>query len=245
MFKMTTPSNASERQTSLLNQAQSAFQEALALIDRDQEPGSYGVVLHDIAVVHKAKGDLQKATASYREAVQYKLRADNPSDLATTLLDYGDLLIDCAELTEARTVLDQTKEMLAKEAEAIKPEQRAVHFRNLGLAYERLAEEGQDDAYVAAFNAYQATLSLIDADTDPGSYATVLRDIGDVQKAQGHLAQAVAAYEAASEHMRRLQAAQRSLASILIDLGRARRRLGMQEGLRSTEVERSQGDQDD
>jgi len=102
---------------------------------------------------------------------------------------------------------------------------RAVRIHSLGNGYESLGGEGQEDAYAEALEAYQAALGLIDADADPGSYGTVLRDIGDVYQGQGRLAESAAAYEDAVQHVRGHPELQRTLASILIDLGRARRRM--------------------
>lgn len=227
---MTTPDhNAEEQQASVLDQAMAAFQEALGLLDPENEPGTYGVVLHDIADVYKAMGEDLKAIDTYQEAVQYKQRGNDPGDLATTLAALGDLLIDRGELTQARTVLDEAKRALSQESTV-----DAVSLHSLGQAYERLGRMGSQDAYAEALTVYNLALRLLDADTDPGSYATVMRDVGDVHKAQGRLNEAVAAYEQAVEHMRRRPGAQRHVASLLIALGRARRRMGWVEDASST-----------
>jgi len=224
---VTTPSHDIAPQgSSSFDQALTAFQEALGLVDGENEPGFYGVVLHDIADAYKAKGEDQEALARYRESVKYKRLADNPADLATTLRALGDALIDCDELTEARITLDQIKELLAKEIDNMERARRAVRFHSLGRGYERLGARAQEGAYAEALDAYQIALELVDAAADPGSYATVLRDIGDVHKARGFLTEAIVAYETAVEHMRRRPDAQRSLAAILVDLGRVRRRVG-------------------
>jgi tetratricopeptide (TPR) repeat protein len=201
-----------------IDQAMAAFQEALGLVDAKTTPGFYGVVLHDIAYTYQKKGDIQQAIAKYQESVEYKRMGDSPEDLATTLLAFADLLIDSGDLTKARSILDEAKPILAKEGSA-------VRIHKLGAAYESLGQEGQGDAYAEALEVYQAALGLVDADADLGSYATVLRDIGDVYQAQGRLAESVAIYEDAAEHIRGRPDMQRTLASILVDLGRVRRRM--------------------
>jgi len=212
----TTRDEAEPSESFWIDQALSAFQEALGLVDARTAPGFYGVVLHDIAETYEKRGDVQQALARYQESVEYKRMGDGPEDLATTLLAFGDLLIESGDLTKARSILDEAKPILEKEA-------RAVRLHRLGSAYESLGQEGQKDAYAEALKIYQATLGLVDADGDPGSYATVLRDIGDVYQAQGRLAESVAAYEDAAGHIRGRPGLERTLASILVDIGRFRR----------------------
>ncbi len=122
---------------SALEQALAHLQEALGLVDPDKEPGFYGVILHDLAVVYKAAGNLQQAGAAYQESAVYKRRRVpyDPGDLAVTMEAYSDLLLDCGELAEARTVLDQLKELLPQ----VKEPAQAIRLHNLGNIFERLA----------------------------------------------------------------------------------------------------------
>src|SRR4029453_8182167 len=84
----------------------------------------------------------------------------------------------------------------------------------------------QPGAYGEALTAYTAALELVDVETDPGFYGTVLQDIGDVHTAEGHLSEAVDAYERAVEHLRRAEDATERLPLALVSLGRVRRRFG-------------------
>jgi tetratricopeptide (TPR) repeat protein len=199
----TSDQNDRSREPSWLDQAMTTFRETLDLIDPGTDPGTYGVVLHDIGDVHKAKGDLQEAIGSYREAVSHKQRADNPGDLATTMLTLGNSLIDSGDLTEARTVLDQTKQLLTAKADAIAPALRFTRVHDLGRAYERLGGRGQDGAYPEALTVYQEALKLVDADTDSGTYGVVLHDIGDVHDAMDNPQEAISSYREAVSHKQR------------------------------------------
>jgi tetratricopeptide (TPR) repeat protein len=203
-----------------------AFQEALGLIDRDKDPGVYGLVLHDIGDVHAAAGEFREAAASYRDAVKYRRLADDPADLAATLVALGTSLIRSDEPTEARSSLDQAKELLARNGGRIERRLRAIRLQELGRAYEELADRKQDGAYGEALTAYTAALQLVDAQSDPGFYGTVLQDIGDVHRAEGRLRDAAVAYERAVEHLRGAEDARQRLPSVLISLGRVRRRFG-------------------
>jgi tetratricopeptide (TPR) repeat protein len=196
------------------------------LIDRDKDPAVYGRVLHDMGEVHAAAGDFREAAASYRDAVKYRRLADDPGDLAATLVALGTCLIRSDEPTEARSSLDQAKEVLAREGSRIERRLRAIRLQELGRAYEELGGRKQQGAYDEALSGYTAALELVDAQADPGFYGTVLQDIGDVHSAEGRLADAVAAYERAVEQLRGAEDARQRLPSVLISLGRLRRRLG-------------------
>src|SRR5215218_11166308 len=216
----------SPQEPSWFDQALAAFQEALELVDREKDPGLYGMVLHEIADVETAAGDLQAAAASYRDAAKYKRLVGDPGDLAPTLVALGTCLIHADEPTEARSTLDQAKELLSKEGSKIERHLRAIRLQELGRAYEELGSRKQPGAYGEALAAYTAALGLVDADTDPGFYGTVLQDIGDVHRADGRLREAVAAYEKAVECLRGAEDARGRLPSVLVSLGRARRRMG-------------------
>ena len=219
----------SPQEPSWVDQALAAFQEALGLIDRDKDPGLYGLVLHDIGDVHAAAGEFREAAASYRDAVKYKRLADDPGDLAATLVALGICLVRSDEPTEARSSLDQAKELLATEGRRIERRLRAIRLQELGRAYEELGGRKQDGAYGEALTAYTGALELVDAQADPGFYGTVLQDIGDVHRAEGRLRDAVVAYERAVERLRGAEDARQRLPSVLISLGRLRRRFGTQD----------------
>src|SRR5215203_4318579 len=204
----------SPQEPSWFDQALAAFQEALELVDREKDPGLYGMVLHELADVHTAAGDLQAAAVSYRDAAKYKRLVGDPGDLAPTLVALGTCLIHADEPTEARSTLDQAKELLSKEGSKIERRLRAIRLQELGRAYEE------------ALTAYTAALELVDAETDAGFYGTVLQDIGDVHTAEGRLSEAVVAYEKAVEHLRRAEDASERLPLALVSLGRVRRRFG-------------------
>jgi tetratricopeptide (TPR) repeat protein len=211
---------------SWFGQALVAFQEALELVDREQDPGLYGMVLHEIGDVHTAAGDLQAAAASYRDAAKYKRLVGDPGDLAPTLVALGTCLIHADEPTEARSTLDQAKELLSKEGSKIERRLRAIRLQELGRAYEELGGRKQPGAYGEALAAYTAALELVDGEADPAFYGTVLQDIGDVHTVEGRLSEAVVAYEEAVGHLRRAEDASERLPLALVSLGRTRRRLG-------------------
>ena len=185
-----------------LEQALACFQEALGLIDGDQNPGFYGVILHDIAATHQARGDRQQAIAAYREAVTYKRNRlpDGANDLATTMEALCDFLIDGAELGEARAVLDQLNDVLPQIADSA---ERARHVHSAGWAYERLANLGLEDGYSTALRVYTEALGFLDGDQNPGFYGVILHDIGDVYRARGDRQQAAAAYREAVTYKRK------------------------------------------
>ena len=205
------------------------YTQAAGLVDRDKTPGFYGVVLHDIGDVHRARGDQEQAAAAYREAVTYKRKRlpDNAGDLARTMEVLSDFLISIDDLTEARTILDQLNEVLPQ---IVDRAERAGHMNTVGRGYLVLGERGQEDAYTEALRAHKNALEIVDVESDPASYATILKSIGDVYEAQHKLGDARAAYEQAVQNMRHVQNAKSDLASMLLDLGRIQRQLGIRRG---------------
>ncbi|MGW2230007.1 tetratricopeptide repeat protein [Streptomyces formicae] len=221
------PEETSPPRPARFEQALACFHEARDLTHPEESPGVYGVILHDIADTYRDARDLKEAVEYFRQAVSYKLRADNPSDLATTMTALANTLVSMGEPTEARDVLEQ---LLAEVPKIEEGERRAAVLHNIGLTYEELGNLGVEGAYQDGIAAYREVLELIDGEADPGWYASVLKDIGDAYEAQDLLAQAHASYEDAVRYTRRIEGASASLITVLIALGRVSRRLGKLEG---------------
>ncbi|MGW0530974.1 tetratricopeptide repeat protein [Streptomyces sp. NPDC003032] len=219
--------SARSARSARFEQALDCFREARDLADPEASPGVYGVILHDIADTYRDAHDIKEAVEHFRQAVSYKERADNPSDLATTMTALANTLASLGEPTEARDVLERLAEEVPKIADT---ERRAAVLHNMGLTYEELGRLGLDGAYADGVAAYQAVLALIDGDVDPGWYATVLKDIGDAYESQEMLPQAHASYEEAVRYTRRIEDTPASLITVLIALGRTARRLARREG---------------
>jgi tetratricopeptide (TPR) repeat protein len=211
-----------------LELALGCFTEALALIDKDKDPGYYGIILHDIADAQVAAGNLAEAVAAYSEAMTCKLKRlpAHPGDLATTMEALCDCLIDCGRFAEARTTLGKLAEILPQIARA---DERAIHLHGVGRAYERLAGAGLPDAYPEALQAYTEAAQLVDHDKDPGFYGVIMHDVGDTQLASGHVREAAVAYREAAAYKRKrvpiqagdLAATMLALADCLLEGGEA------------------------
>ncbi|WP_141753915.1 tetratricopeptide repeat protein [Streptomyces luteocolor] len=223
----TMPEETSPRRPARFQQALACFHEARDLTDPEESPGVYGVILHDIADTYRDAHDLKEAAEHFRQSVSYKKRADNPSDLATTMTALANTLVTMRETAEAREVLEE----LAVEVPHIGDvERRAAVLHNMALTYEELGNLGLEGAYAQGAAACQLVLGLVDGEADPGWYATVLKDLGDAYDAQDMLPQAHAAYEEAVRYTRRIEGRSTSLITVLIALGRTSKRLGKAEG---------------
>ncbi|MDW5595780.1 tetratricopeptide repeat protein [Conexibacter stalactiti] len=90
-------------------EAQAAYEEGLELLrDRSEpDPQSIGVMLHDLARVHRDDGRTDVAIRLYREAVESKRRADRPRDLAVTLMALGRALEGNEQYEEAVETFEQ------------------------------------------------------------------------------------------------------------------------------------------
>ncbi|WPO72149.1 tetratricopeptide repeat protein [Streptomyces sp. KN37] len=221
------PEANSPRRPARFEQALECFREARDLTDPETSPGVYGVILHDIADTYRDAQDFKEAAEHFRQAVSYKERADNPGDLATTMTALANTLASMGEAAEAREVLERLAGQVPKIADTGR---RAAVLHNMGLSHEELGRLGLEGAYADAVAAYQAVLALIDGESDPGWYATVLKDIGDAYASQEMLPQAHASYTEAVRYTRRIGETPASLITVLIALGRTSRRLGRLEG---------------
>lgn len=207
-----------------LDQALVAFAEAVELTDGDERPGTYGVILHDIAEVHEIAGRVDDALDHYRRAAAFKRRGDNPADLGITLADLASCLIDHGDLCEALTILDEASEVLSRPGVDLSTRSRATRIYELGRLYERLGGRDEDVGYERALSSYRWALELVNRNAEPRSYGAVLRSIGDVQRAQGRLLEATESFSSAVAVFRAC-CDPISLVSVLIALGRAHRKL--------------------
>ncbi|MFK4067638.1 tetratricopeptide repeat protein [Streptomyces sp. NPDC029674] len=221
------PEETSQPRPARLDQALACFYEARGLTDPEESPGVYGIILHDIADTYRDARDYKEAVEHFRQAVSYKQQADNPGDLATTMTALANTLVAMGERTEARDVLERLGAEVPKIPDT---ERRAAVLHNMALTYEELGRLGVEGAYADGVAACQAVLALVDGETDPGWYASVLKDMGDAYDAQDMVAQAHAAYEEAVRYTRRIEGTSTSLITVLIALGRVSRRLGKLEG---------------
>ncbi len=148
------------------------------LTDPDDPPGVYGVIVHDEAGTHRSADDLGPDAELVRQAVACQVRADDPSALTTSTAAPANVLVALRETGEARDVLKRLGVEVPRNGGA---QPRAAAPHDLGLAYGDLGGPGADEAYSEAVTAHRAVLDLLDGGSDPGWYATVLRDLGDAQ----------------------------------------------------------------
>src|SRR5207244_3512620 len=78
-----------------------AYQQALQLLDAEQEPQVYGIVLDDIGDVYRAQGQLKQALNYYQRAAEAKERGDDSSGLAATLQTMAEVQLELGQEQEA------------------------------------------------------------------------------------------------------------------------------------------------
>ena len=100
-------------------QALAAYRQALDLTDAEADPRFYGVILHDIADVHRALGELDEAARLYREAADHKQRGQaSPADQADTLLALGEAQQDLGRSGDALHAGTEAAQLLRASPEA-------------------------------------------------------------------------------------------------------------------------------
>lgn len=218
-----------------LDEALRAFEEALALIDEDERPASYGVVLHDIAQTYEVAERFEVGAELYRESVVFKRRGGNHADISTTLVALAQCLSSCGRPEEAHTAVGEASEALGLAAPGLPAAKLASRLHEIGRLYERLGGSGIASAYDDAVAAFERALEVVDREVDPKSYATVVSALGDVYFAMGRLPAAVSAYSTAVSVLRGTDD-RTGLLNALIDLGRANRWLAEADGERFLDV---------
>src|SRR5205823_3928614 len=88
-------------------QALAAYQQALSLLDGEQEPQFYGVVLHDLGDVYQEQEAWEPALNAYQQAAKYKERGQNLSGLVTTLRAQAEVLVALEREAEALEVYER------------------------------------------------------------------------------------------------------------------------------------------
>ena len=198
-------------------EALEAYQQALQLLDAEQEPQLYGGVLQDIGDVYQAQGRLEQALGYYQRAAQ--ARVGDPSDQVTTLQALADVQVKLGQTAEALQMLERGVHLLRGLPAPGEPKRLARILLRCGRVYERQRR------YEEALEAYQQALQLLDAEQEPQLYGVVLHDMADVYEAQGQLEQALEYYQRAAQAKERigdpsdLVTTLQALAEVQVELG--------------------------
>lgn len=224
---MTTDDVAPASPEFYLDQALAAFERARVLTDPDESPATYGVVLHDMALVHESSGRLGEAVDLYRRSAAAKRRGSAPDDLQFTLSCFATCLLHAGEVDEAHEVADESAAVLGGPGIDLVRAVRAERVFDLGLLYERLGDRGAVGAHRQALETFEWALSLLDEQATPGSCGVVLRATARLQALLGHLEDATTSLTEALRFAE-LDDDTSLRVSVLIDLGRAYQRLADQ-----------------
>jgi len=119
-----------------------AYEQALRLLDAEQEVQGYEIILHDIADVYYAQGQLEPALEYYQRAAEAKERGDDPSDLVTTLQALAEVQMELRQTTEALRVYEKCLALLRGLPAPGEPGQLAAVYDGLGRAHEQEEQQG-------------------------------------------------------------------------------------------------------
>lgn len=154
------------------------------------------VVLETLERICKNTAGEEDRVAEVHTTIEKVLTDAAKSTKILTLDQLADYYINRDRLSDAETILAQTKTLLEQHQEG-EPTEREIRevglsYRGLGHAYER------KDMYEEALAAYQQAAKLLESDSQ--TYSGLMRDIGDVYRTQHKLEQAVIYYEKAQEY---------------------------------------------
>jgi|GEM_PF-5529417 len=174
--------------------ALAAYEERLALID---DPQARGVTLHDIAAVHRARGEFTEAAALYREAVAEKAKGDGPpADRAITLLALGRVLRAAGERQAALETFEERLELL----DSLPTPDLAATATTLQEIADTLAEVGRAEEAVARYE--EAVARQREAGGEPGRLTMLLLSEANLRLSRRELDQARGLAEEAAALLR-------------------------------------------
>ena len=139
-------------------EALAAYRQALELTDAEADPRFYGVVLHDIAGVLRAQGELEEAVRLYQQAADHKQRGDaDPDDIVVTVLS-----------------LAQVQQELGQPGEAVRAGTEAVRLLR--------ASAGSEPRALAEALVFVARIQL---QADPGQAVPLLEEAAGCSRWRG------------------------------------------------------------
>jgi tetratricopeptide (TPR) repeat protein len=171
--------------------ALAAYEERLEILRSlpESDPQGEGVTLHDIADVHEARGDLPRAAALLRDAVDHKRRGGEiPRDLGVSLLALGRALVATEDLADAVAAFEERVAILRSLPE---PEHHseAVTLHELGAAL------GQAGRHAEAIDALRQAEALERESGEEEELAFTLLALGRVLRRSGDGGAALDAFE--------------------------------------------------
>lgn len=242
-----------------LEEAIKAHEERLQILGEEAESDlqAKAITLHDIADVRQETRDFEGAANLYAEAADLKRQAaENPADLAGTLLAQARMLSQLDRFEEAESVLEERLVILRslpeprRRSEAITLHEIGSVRRNLRRPEEALQAYREAEAIEREVNSVgelSATLLFLgrtlkelgDAEgalaayeerlslvDDPQSTGVTLHDIADIRMARGEDEEALSLYRRAAGEKRKVEGKETDLAITLGALGQALRGRG-------------------
>jgi tetratricopeptide (TPR) repeat protein len=214
-----------ESSTDKLEQAVSAFREALNWLTRDRAPLDWAVTQNNLGNALQALGEresgtekLEQSVAAYREALKERTRERGPFDWAETQNNLGTAL---QRLGQRQSGTENLEQAITAYREALKVRTReqvpldwATTQNNLGSALKSLGErERGTDKLKQAVAAYREALKEWTREHAPLSWAitqnnlgTALESLGARESDDARLEEAVAAFRNALEVFQSAQA---------------------------------------
>ena len=172
-------------------QALAAYREALELTGAEADPVFYGVVLHDIADVHRARGELDEAARVYQQALEHKRRGSAARDIAAVLVRLAEVYRDLGRPDEALRGATEAVQVL-KASPEVGPRARAEV-----LVFAARLQIQSDPGQAIPFLEEAAQLLGPEQAADPLERVTVLDLLAAAHRALGREAEAREAAAAA------------------------------------------------
>ena len=157
---------------------------ARALAERKRE----GLLLHELGVFHKVRGEGAKALEYYEQSLSIKKELNDPRGEATTLSAMGGVYSDLGDKKRALELFEQALPLRRLVGDR---GGQAATLSAMGKVYSYLGDKGR------ALELYEQALPLRRQVGDRGGEATTLNNMGGVYSALGDKERALELYEQA------------------------------------------------
>lgn len=169
-------------------EAQAALEEAEQIFEHLGKQTDLAASLHNIALLHYSRGDLQQALHYHERALRLKEQLEDPADVAVSLNNIGAVYMAQGEL---KLALRYYERALTIREQGGDEKAHAATLHNMAMIYGQLGDA------VRALTFYEQALMLCQTVGAQDEIALILNGIGGIYSAQGKKEEALGYYRQA------------------------------------------------
>ncbi len=170
-------------------------QQALAAARHSQNESSVAAWVHNLAIIHQRRGELEAARRLYDESLEIEKKLGSQSGIAITLHQLAILAQDEGEIEEARRLYDESLEI----------KKRLGNQSGIASTLHQLGRLAQNEGEIEeARRLYDESLEIKKRLGNQSGIASTLHNLAAIAQAQGEIAEARRLYDESLEIEKRL-----------------------------------------